>query len=106
MPTIVSVVSFNDSERQVLGGAEKDRAGNAKKIGAQIKKVVDDAFKSARELTSTHPTADLLQASLTQLDGLDSVLGALPQSDEVATLRQEAGEVRSIIRDALGALPV
>lgn len=105
MAAIVSVVSFDDNEREVLGGGSADRTAFAKSIGDQIKRLVNETFKEARELASINPTGPALQSAITKIDSLDTVLAALPTSEDVAATRSEAARVREVVNNALGALP-
>ncbi|WP_042377257.1 hypothetical protein [Gordonia alkanivorans] len=105
MPHIVSVVRFDDRERDILGGGAQDRSKAGQKLGNELKSWTSRIFRSANGLADTNPSSSQLSAILTDMSILDAVLEAMPPSNTVSELQAQSAEVRKVVQAALDALP-
>lgn len=105
MVAVLSVVRFDDEERAALAADKADRGKLAAAIGRELTTQVNAMFGAAREIADKDPDAnDLTQATLT-VDNVESIIKALPQSEQIEALLELCARLRGIYGSALESLP-
>ena len=105
MAQLVSVVRFDDGERDVLGGSKVNRENAATTLGKELTTQIKAVFKEARDLADTNPSAPQLQSLSDRLSALEATINVLGVSDSRDSVGTAIKQIRDVVDSASSALP-
>lgn len=104
MATLISVISFDDAERQLLAGDTKQRSDSARKIGNALNSQIKEVLTRAGKLADTNPSRDDLDTVKADLSGVRQILDALPAGEDRNELAATVAEIAGVVDSAIQAL--
>lgn len=104
MAQLVTVISFDDTEREVLGSGTKERGDAAGDLSKAINRLIKEVFAEVRHLADSNPSRDDLDAMTARLDRVRAIVNAVPDADGADTLSGAVAEIHEVVESARTAL--
>ncbi|MFC0313587.1 hypothetical protein ACFQNE_03015 [Gordonia phosphorivorans] len=104
MADLISVISFDDTEREVLAGGSKDRGDAARKFTTALNTQIKDVFTKARKLADGYPNRESLREVKDELHRLQQLLEVLPDGEGREELAAAVSQVDAVVDSGLRTL--
>lgn len=100
----IMVIKFDDAERATLDSDLKARNDAAGALSKSISKMIKDVFNDARTLAKDYPSLKSLTDIQDRLNGIRSIVSAVPGADGSEEISQVVDEISTVIESARNAL--
>lgn len=105
MATLISVIAFDDTERQALAGDTKDRTDLAKGVSNALNTQIKGVLTRARNLADANPSHEDLVQVKTEISEVRQVLQVLPDGEARQGLTTAFADINEVVESAIAALP-